>query len=112
MQHLHQDDIFILDNHQFMTNFTSKLFTTFTSEENLEETIQSITKRYSILFNKIFILKVDSINSLNALIRELNCGVMDNKFIIPWEEYKNSILLVSDGVLKSYPTKIHKIITL
>jgi len=149
MQHLHQDDIFILDNHQFMTNFTSKLFTTFTSEENLEETIQSITKRYSILFNKIFILKVEgkeeliatynvdqfnmsdkvlpntillhrkkesntlySINSLNALIRELNCGVMDNKFIIPWEDYKNSILLVSDGVLKSYPTKIHKIITL
>jgi len=52
----HPDDIFIHGNHTFMTNIKSKLFTTFTLEENLEQTIQEITKRYSILFNKIFIL--------------------------------------------------------
>lgn len=145
----HRDDIFIHGNHTFMNNTKSKLFTTFTLEEDLDKTIQEITKRYSILFNKIFVLKVEgkeeliatynvdqfnmsdqvlpntillhrkketnslySINSLNALIRELNGGKSDSRFEIPWEDYQNSILLVSDGVLNKYPTKIFKVINL
>ena len=53
-QNYNRDDIFISDNIQFMSqNIKSKLFTTFFKEEDLEETIQEITKRYSILFNKI-----------------------------------------------------------
>lgn len=51
-----------------------------------------------------------SINSLNALIKELNGNKLDTRFEIPWEEYQNSILLVSDGVLNKYSTKIHSII--
>lgn len=35
----------------------NKLFCTFTSHEKLEETVGSINRRYSILFNKIFILE-------------------------------------------------------
>lgn len=149
MNHFHSDDIFISNNHQFMTNNKSKLFTTFFKEEDQEQTIQEITKRYSILFNKIFILKVQdkdeliatynvdsfnisdkvlpntillhrkkesntlySINSLNALIKELNNGTVDSQYEINWEDYKNSILLVSDGILHKHPTKIHSIINL
>ena len=53
-----------------------------------------------------------SINSLNTLIKEINGGKVDNQYMINWEDYKNSILLVNDGLLKKMPTKIHKIITL
>ncbi len=35
----------------------SKLFCTFTSPVDLEETISTINRRYSILFNKIFVLE-------------------------------------------------------
>jgi hypothetical protein len=128
----------------------SKLFTTFTKEENLEETIQEIKRRYKILHNKIFVLEVEgkdelictynidsinisetsiiantillhrkkqtntlySINSLNALVKDLNMGKVDNMYLIPWEDYTNSILLVNDGILKIFPTKIYSIINL
>ena len=40
----------------------NKLFATFTTIEQLDELINSITGKYSILFNKIFVLKVLSNN--------------------------------------------------
>jgi hypothetical protein len=146
---LHQNDIFICDNYDITSHTMSKLFTTFFNEEELEQTIAEITRRYTILHNKIFILKIEgkdeliatynvdsfnisdkvlpntillhrkkesntlySINSLNALIRELNFGKMDSMYPIEWSDYKNSILLVSDGLLNKYPTKIYSIINL
>lgn len=149
MQASNQNDIFMCDNYDFTSHNMSKLFTTFFKEEDQEITLQEITKRYSILYNKIFILKVEgkdelictynvdtfnlsekvlpntillhrkkesntlySINSLNALIKELNAGKMDTYYPIEWSDYKNSILLVNDGVLSKYPTKIHTIINL
>ena len=51
-------DIFIgnelLSNPDFLMN---KLFCTFTSPADLEETVNTINRRYAILFNKIFILE-------------------------------------------------------
>ena len=35
----------------------NKLFATFSKKEDIEKTIEVITARYSILFNKIFILE-------------------------------------------------------
>ena len=35
----------------------NKLFATFTKKEDLQETIETITSRYTILFDKIFILE-------------------------------------------------------
>ena len=51
-----------------------------------------------------------TINALNDLIRELNDGVLDKKFPIPWEDYQNSLLLTNDAGLNKIPTKIHTII--
>lgn len=143
-----KDDIFIDKDFTF-TSMSPKLFTTFTQLENLENTIQEITNKYSILFDKIFVLEIEgkeevictynvdsfnisnsvlpntillhrkketntlySINSLNALVQKLNGGKIDNRFPIEWSNYKNSILLVSDGELKIFPTKIHKVVYL
>jgi len=127
----------------------NKLFCTFTTEEKLEELIESIGKEYKVLYNKIFVLsspdskellctynidtensqprimkntilvhrKKDTntlytINSLNALIMELNGGVLDTKYAINWEDYKNSILLVQDSKFRKLNTQVKKIVNL
>ncbi len=51
-----------------------------------------------------------TINALNEVIRELNGGVLDKKFPIPWENYYNSLLLTNDTGLNKIPTKIHSIV--
>ena len=42
----------------------SRLFCTFTLPEELNETINTINRRYSVLFNKIFILESSQSNEL------------------------------------------------
>jgi len=125
----------------------NKLFCTFTSPADLEETVSTINKRYSILFSKIFILEspqsdelictynIDTgnmaqqpmthtillhrkkesnslytINALNILIRSLNNGILDTRYVIPWQEYKNCILLTNGNDLRRLDTAIHKIV--
>ena len=125
----------------------NKLFCTFTSPADLEETVAEINKRYSILFSKIFVLEspqsdelictynIDTgnmahspmantillhrkkesnslytINALNILIRSLNNGVLDTRYVIPWQEYKNCILLTNGNDLRRLDTAIHKIV--
>jgi len=51
-----------------------------------------------------------TINSLNALIKSLNGGVLDNTYPINWQEYKNSILLYQNDMFKKLSTQIHKIV--
>jgi len=51
-----------------------------------------------------------TINALNELIKKLNSGVMDSRFPITWDNYRNSILLTNHGELKQLNTKIYKII--
>jgi hypothetical protein len=51
-----------------------------------------------------------TINALNELIKNLNGGVVDTKFPINWQHYKNCILLTQHNELKQLNTKIHKII--
>ena len=100
----------------------NKLFATFSKKEDIENTLDTIQGRYTILFNKIFILEskdsdelictynIDpgnlstttvlsntillhrkketnslyTINALNTLIKSLNNGVLDTRFIIDW----------------------------
>jgi hypothetical protein len=125
----------------------NKLFCTFTSPADLEETVATINRKYSILFNKIFVLEspqsdelictynIDTgnmaaspmantillhrkkesntlytINALNTLIKSLNGGVLDTRFIVNWQDYKNSILLINGPDLRKLDTAIHKIV--
>jgi len=125
----------------------NKLFCTFTSPADLEETVSTINRKYAILFNKIFVLEspqsdelvctynIDTgnmtaspmantillhrkkesnslytINALNILIRSLNNGILDTRYVIPWQEYKNCILLTNGNDLRRLDTAIHKIV--
>jgi hypothetical protein len=126
----------------------NKLFCTFIEHDRLDETLNSLTTRYAILYNKIFVLQspdteeliltynIDvvntnsqnalpntillhrkkesntlyTINALNALIRELNQGILDINYRINWVDHRNTILLTQDGGLRKVHTKIHKIV--
>ena len=146
-------DMYTMDDFSTITNqnlgdLTNKLFCTFTTLEDLEDLLSTITGKYNIMYNKIFILYVKendeyvctynidqgnisdlpkntilvhrkketntlyTINALNELIKKLNGGVVDTKFPISWEHYKNSVLLTQHDELKQLKTKIHKIIEL
>jgi hypothetical protein len=53
-----------------------------------------------------------TINALNELIKKLNGGVVDTKFRIDWQHYRNCILLTQHNELNQLNTKIYKIIEL
>ena len=53
-----------------------------------------------------------TINALNELIKQLNNGVVDTKFKIEWNHYRNSILLTQHNDFKQLQTKIFKVIEL
>ena len=53
-----------------------------------------------------------TINALNELIKSLNNGVLDKKFPINWDNYKNCILLIQAEGFNRIDTKIKEIINL
>ena len=129
-------------------DLNNKLFCTFTDLEGLDALIEDIQSKYTIIYNKMFVLEivgkdeyvvtynvdqgnVDSIpeqtilvhrkkesntlytiNALNGLIKQLNGGVVDTKFKVDWQHYRNCILLTQHNELKQLNTKIYKIIDL
>jgi len=53
-----------------------------------------------------------TINALNELIKSLNGGVVDTRFQINWQHYKNCILLTQHNEIKQLNTRIYRIIEL
>ena len=71
---------------------------------DVENTISLHRKKYS---NTLY-----TINALNELIKNLNNGVLDTKFIVPWENFKNMILVVNADGLNRISTRIYEIISI
>jgi hypothetical protein len=127
----------------------SQLLATFTTKENLDDTVKIISSSYSIVFRKIYVLQnenninelictynVDTkngvdynavkgtislhrkkhsntlytINALNEVVANLNNGVVDSKFMVPWENFKNTLLVTNSEGLNKINTRIFKII--
>lgn len=53
-----------------------------------------------------------TINALNTLIKALNGGVVDPKFKVDWQHYRNCILLTQGNELRQLNTKVYKIVEL
>ena len=51
-----------------------------------------------------------TINALNELIMDINNGILDTSYQIPWDIYKNMILISNKEGLSKIPTRILKII--
>ena len=127
-------------------DLNNKLFCTFTTLENLDGLLEDIQSKYTIIYNKVFVLEIAdtneyvvtynveqgnvhsipehtilvhrkkesntlyTINALNELIKKLNDGVVDTKYQVDWQHYRNCILLTQHNELKQLNTKIFKII--
>ena len=50
-----------------------------------------------------------TINALNECIKNLNNGVMDAKFMVPWENFKNMLMVTNSDGLNKINTRIFKI---
>ena len=53
-----------------------------------------------------------TINALNTLIKSINGCIVDPKFRVDWQHYRNCILLTQGNEIKQLNTKVHKIIEL
>jgi hypothetical protein len=53
-----------------------------------------------------------TVNALNAIIKKVNNGILDKKFIINWEMYSNSLLLTDGDQAKHIHLELHKRIDL
>ena len=133
---------------QNIKDLDNKLFCTFTDLENLDNLLEEIQSKYTIIYNKMFVLEIVgkdeyvvtynvdqgnvysipdntilvhrkkesntlyTINALNELIKGLNGGIVDTKFRVDWQHYKNCILLTQHNTLNQLNTKISRIIDL
>ena len=67
----------------------------------VEGTISLHRKKYS---NTLY-----TINALNECIKNLNNGILNPKFMIPWENFKNMLLITNSEGLNKINTRIFKI---
>jgi hypothetical protein len=74
--------------------------------------VQDIPENTILVHRKKETNTLYTINALNELIKSLNGGVVDTKFPIDWQHYRNCVLLTQHNELKQLNTKIHKIIEL
>ena len=88
------------DYHQLICTYNIEYSEDFM--ENVKDTISLHRKKQT---NTLY-----TINALNEVIRSLNEGILDKTFSVPWEEYKNSLLLTNEDGLNIIPTRIYSII--
>ena len=136
----------VVKNIQNAGDLNNKLFCTFTDLDGLDALIEDIQSKYTIIYNKMFVLEIVgkdeyvvtynvdqgnvhtipdntilvhrkkesntlyTINALNELIKKLNGGVVDTKYKVDWQHYRNCVLLTQHNDLNQLNTKIHKII--
>ena len=101
------DRIYILQNE----NNIDELICTYNVEKNRDLDFNAVANTISLHRKKIT-NTLYTINALNELIMEINNGVLDTKFELPWETYKNMILITNKEGLSRISTRILKIINI
>ena len=101
------DKIFVFQNEE---KFSEIIFTYNVSDtDNLNynlvpNTISLHRKKHS---NTLY-----TINALNELIKNLNNGVLNKDFTVPWENFQNMLLVTNKDGLNRISTRILKIVNL
>ena len=126
-----------------------QLICLFTTEQDLDHTINMIGKTYELAYKKIFVLSIEesdelvcsfninkserirrmlpgamivhrrketntlfTVNSLNALIKQENDGILDTSYVVDWNKYANQFLIASNNELRCLKTKVYQIINI
>ena len=75
-------------------------------------TVRTIPHNTILVHRKKHTNTLYTINALNELIKKLNNNIVDTKFPIEWNHYRNTIMLTQQGTLKMLKTKIYQVIEL
>ena len=102
--HIVYNYIYVLQNKGNLDELfvTYNIDTSFKPDKPLENTILVHRKKQS---NTLY-----TINALNELVKEENNGVLDKKFTIDWEKFKNSIIVTNVEGTKKISTRIFEVI--
>ena len=99
------DKIYILQNEEN----TNELICTYNVDTDSSVDYNKVKGTIS-LHRKKHTNTLYTINALNEVIAKLNNGVVDSKFIVPWENYKNTLLVTNSDGINQINTRIFKII--
>lgn len=103
------DKIYVFQNEDKINEFICTYNVNINENERIDynsvpSTISLHRKKYS---NTLY-----TINALNECIKNLNNGVLDTKFNIPWENFRNTLLVTNKDGLNRISTRIFKIINI
>ena len=101
------EKIYVLQNE----NKTHELICTYNVDQDEEINYNDVKNTISLHRKKIT-NTLYTINALNELIMEINNGILDTSYQVPWDVYKNTILITNKDGLSRIPTRILKIINL
>ena len=101
------EKIYVLQNE----DKPKELICTYNIDKNDEVDFNAVKNTISLHRKKIT-NTLYTINTLNELIMEINNGILDTSYQIPWDIYKNMILISNKEGLSRIPTRILKIINL
>ncbi len=80
-------------------DLANKLFCTFTTKESLESTVDTIKDQYQILFNKIFVLFVESTNeyvcTYNVDSFNMSSKILDNTILLHRKKESNTLYTIN-----------------
>ena len=101
---LTENRLFVFNN----IDAPSDLYITFNIENNqpnrINNTISIHRKKET---NTLY-----TVNALNRIVKDANNGILDHQFIIDWYQYKNSLLLTDDDMLKHIKLRLFSKITI
>ena len=101
------DKIYVLQNE----DKPKELICTYNVDQNDDVDFNLVNNTISLHRKKIT-NTLYTINALNELIKTINNGVLDTTYQVPWDVYKNMILISNKDGLSRIPTRILKIIDL
>jgi len=102
------DKIFILQS----VNENNKLICSYNIDSSKEIKVETIPINTISVHRKKISNTLYTINALNHLITLLNDGILDKKFLVDWNNYSNSILVIDNNEFKKINTKLLKIVEL
>lgn len=110
---------YIIDSYNIIFNKIFVFYSLKTNEYICTYNVDLSQSRPELIENTILVHRkketnsLYTINALNALVRSLNEGVEDPRFVIPWENYRNCLLLTYNGnELKKLYLKMKEIVEL
>ena len=99
------DKIYVLQNEDNVNEFMCTYNVDTSSKVDFNQIPGTIS-----LHRKKFTNTLYTINALNEVILLLNDGLLDSKFPVPWDDFRNTLMITNSEGLKKISTRIYKII--